>query len=403
MTPPRTASGFSLVELMIALLLGALLMLGLLKIFDASRASYKLSEGLARVQENGRFAMDYLQRDLRMAGHMGCLNDQARFLSLPLGFRSAFVAQARPTEAQLDLAPEVLRFNHMIQGFEADGTAPGGTVRVPASGPWSGAPALPSYISTLTPAPAAGSDVVAIRYFSPEGIPVKALSGSAVVVDTQRWDQIIAANGYARPGLLAVADCINAVSFEATSVDQSGTDTTIAVAASGLNRSGLGDEPFSSGQAMLYRAEVVVYYVALNPQAGNEPTLYRARFTAEPGAAAVGLVGGASEPLVGGVENMQLIYGLDSQTDQSKQPTGFVSRQAVASSVQTGSDVLPWRRIGLVQVAFLLRSTDGAGSAATLVAEKPRLLGVQTAPSDDGRYRTVYESTVALRNRLFGN
>ncbi|SDY34609.1 type IV pilus assembly protein PilW [Lysobacter sp. yr284] len=403
MTRLRRVSGFSLIELMVALVLGALLVLGLLKIFDASRASYKLSEGLARVQENGRFAMDYLQRDLRMAGHMGCLNDQTRFLSEPAGFRSAFVAQQRPSAAQLDAAPDALRFNHMIQGFEASGTAPGGSVGLPASGAWAGAPNLPGYIAALTPAPMAGSDVVAVRFFSPESVPVKAVSASSITVDSARWNQVIAANGYARPGLLAIADCQNATSFEATSVAEGGADTTIAVTVSGLNRSDLGEAPFSPGQATLHRAETMVYYVAANPQAGNEPTLYRARFTAEPGAAATTLVGGAPEPLVEGVENMQLIYGLDSQTDQARQPTGFVSRQAVASAVQPGADPLPWRRVGLVQVGLLLRSADGAGTAANLIAEKPRLLGVQTAPADDGRYRTVYESTIALRNRLFGN
>ncbi len=70
-------SGLSLIELMIALTIGLIIMLGVVQVFAASRTAYQLSEGLARVQENSRFAMDSLQRELRMAGHFGCVNDQA--------------------------------------------------------------------------------------------------------------------------------------------------------------------------------------------------------------------------------------------------------------------------------------------------------------------------------------
>lgn len=403
MTRRRTTAGFTLIELMIALVLGSLLILGLLKVFDASRVSYKLSEGLARVQENSRFAMDYLQRDLRMVGHMGCVNDQARFMAIPAEFRSAFVAEEQPTDAQFDAAPAELRFNTMVQGFEAANTAPGSALVLPANGGWSGSPTLPAYISSLVPAPIAGSDVVAIRYFSAEGIPVKAFTGTSITVDTTRWNEVIAGNGIATPGLLAMGDCLNAVTFEATSVSKGATDTVIQVAAAGLNRSSLVNRLFAPGQTTLYRAETQVYYVGLSQAPGNEPTLYRARFTAAPGAGAVSIVGGEPEAVVEGIENMQLIYGVDAQTSMSKAPTGFVGRHAVASGVQPGADTTPWRRTGLVQVAFLARSTERAGTSAALLAQPPRLLGVQVTAPDDGRYRTVYESTIAMRNRLYGN
>lgn len=399
----RVQKGLSLIELMIALTLGSLLVLGLLKVFDASRVSYKLSEGLARVQENGRFAMDYLQRDLRMAGHMGCANDQARFLAPTPRFTSTFVSEEQPTEAQFDAAPEPLRFNTMLQGFEAAGTAPGAALSLASSGAWSGSPALPNYIATLTPAPAPGSDVIALRYFSAEGIPVTSFDGTRITVSTKRWSEVLSGGGIAEPGLLAIADCANASVFEATAVDKGGNDTTVQVSQSGLNRSSLANRAFTAGQATVYRAETQVYYVGFNPQARNEPTLYRARFTLAPGSGSASLVGGAPEALVEGVENMQLIYGLDSQTDQSRPPTGYIAHQAIASKVQPGNDTTPWRRVGTVQVAFLTRSTERAGVGNAERPEPPRLLGVAVTPSEDGRYRSVYESTVALRNRLYGN
>jgi len=66
-------AGFSLVEIMIALLIGLFLMGGILQIFSASQQTYRMQSNLARLQENGRFALDLLAHDLRMAGYWGCL------------------------------------------------------------------------------------------------------------------------------------------------------------------------------------------------------------------------------------------------------------------------------------------------------------------------------------------
>ncbi|RDH45522.1 PilW family protein [Zooshikella ganghwensis] len=62
-------SGLSLIELMIALVLGLLLLAGVLQVFLGSSQTYRLTGDLARAQENGRFALDMLARDIRMAGY----------------------------------------------------------------------------------------------------------------------------------------------------------------------------------------------------------------------------------------------------------------------------------------------------------------------------------------------
>lgn len=64
--------GMTLIEIMIALLIGAFLLGGVLQIFINSKQTYRMQEGLSRMQENGRFAMEFLSRDIRMAGFWGC-------------------------------------------------------------------------------------------------------------------------------------------------------------------------------------------------------------------------------------------------------------------------------------------------------------------------------------------
>ncbi len=61
--------GFSLIELMIALVIGLFLMLGVIQIFAGSRLSYQVHEGIGRIQENGRFGIEILSRQIRMAGY----------------------------------------------------------------------------------------------------------------------------------------------------------------------------------------------------------------------------------------------------------------------------------------------------------------------------------------------
>lgn len=60
--------GFSLVELMLALMLSLFLLGGLFVTYISSRSTAQDAEVLSRVQENMRFASDHLIRDIRNAG-----------------------------------------------------------------------------------------------------------------------------------------------------------------------------------------------------------------------------------------------------------------------------------------------------------------------------------------------
>jgi len=63
--------GMTLVELMIGMLIGLFLMGGLMKVFDDSKRGYQYQAGLSLIQEQGRFAMEFLTINLRVAGFPG--------------------------------------------------------------------------------------------------------------------------------------------------------------------------------------------------------------------------------------------------------------------------------------------------------------------------------------------
>jgi len=69
---PRSQQGITLIELMIALVIGLLATGAMLKVYIDSSQLYRFNESLARIQENGRFATEFIRREARMAGFWGC-------------------------------------------------------------------------------------------------------------------------------------------------------------------------------------------------------------------------------------------------------------------------------------------------------------------------------------------
>lgn len=70
----RRQRGVTLIELMIAMVLGILVAGGILTIFQSVSGSNKVQNQLARMQEDGRFAMGRLFEDLSMATGLYCNN-----------------------------------------------------------------------------------------------------------------------------------------------------------------------------------------------------------------------------------------------------------------------------------------------------------------------------------------
>lgn len=61
--------GLSLVEVMISLVLGIVLVGGVLQMFVTTKSGYRQQEGVANMQENGRYAMHILRENILMAGY----------------------------------------------------------------------------------------------------------------------------------------------------------------------------------------------------------------------------------------------------------------------------------------------------------------------------------------------
>ncbi len=71
---PDAQSGFSIIEVMVALFIGVFLLSGALTIYASSRSAVELSAQMSRMLDNSRFALDLIEPDLRSAGFWGLTN-----------------------------------------------------------------------------------------------------------------------------------------------------------------------------------------------------------------------------------------------------------------------------------------------------------------------------------------
>lgn len=73
--PKITSRGLSLIELMVALTIGSILIIGAVTVYVQSRKTYAINEAMARLQENARYALGMIEPDIRLANHWGMTSD----------------------------------------------------------------------------------------------------------------------------------------------------------------------------------------------------------------------------------------------------------------------------------------------------------------------------------------
>jgi type IV pilus assembly protein PilW len=146
----------------------------------------------------------------------------------------------------------------------------------------------------------------------------------------------------------------------------------------------------------LNQTAVNTFYIANDPQNSNEPTLYCNFATAALAATpltpcnAAGLVPGTtcnSMPLVPGVENMQILFGEDTDipADQS------------ANRIVTAGNVASMDSVVSVRISLLLRTA--AGINVVVDTKTYSMSGTIVGPYNDTRMRRVFTTVINLRNR----
>jgi type IV pilus assembly protein PilW len=91
----RRARGLSLVELMVALAIGSILIAGAVYVYSQSRNTQRVSETVARLQENGRYVFSVLEPDIQLAGFYGFSNSAGDILYITDGLTESALSAAK--------------------------------------------------------------------------------------------------------------------------------------------------------------------------------------------------------------------------------------------------------------------------------------------------------------------
>jgi len=360
--------GLTLVELMIAMLLGLLLTAGMIQVFMGNRVTYAFNENLSRIQENSRFALQHMAEVVRMGGYTGCIANVG--VTNNLGATSDF---------RDDLALG-------IQGFEYDGTGPGESIDgeadpMPVADETAWVPELPTELDGEV---IAGSDVLVVRNVSPDSVPLVAPFNDANVVSVEPTAAFLAGE------ILVVTDCLQASIFQVSDVDtSSATRTNLAHAnAASLTPGNAAPGSWSTNQSYglgseVARLEANAFYVGRGES--GAPALFRLRLQR------IGADESRFEPeeLVEGIDTMQVRYGLD--TDNDRQVDAWQSADVVDAANN-------WDAVVSVEISLLARATEEYGVETDTTTYE--VGGMQFTPAEDRRFRQVFTTIVGLRNRL---
>jgi type IV pilus assembly protein PilW len=111
----QTIFGFTIIEMMVSLLLGIMVSLAVVQLYMTNSQTYLANQDLARLQENGRYALYRLSTELRMTGYMGCIkSDPSKVTTMTTGPNT--VSSNNTIANQLKN-----NFEQPIQGEEASG------------------------------------------------------------------------------------------------------------------------------------------------------------------------------------------------------------------------------------------------------------------------------------------
>ncbi len=380
---PRYNLGLSLIELLIAMVLGLTLAAGVIQIYVGSSTTERSQDARLRIQENGRFALNFLANEIRMAGYLGCLGSMEG--------NSANDTLDHPVNS-------TMQPGFGVQGWEAAGTAPGeianstNNVATIAStnAEWTGSEFAGFNIPTVQAVP--NSDI--LRLWGGVG-------NAAVVtnIDNSGTDPVITTTtdaGIEENDFLIISDCEQADFVQACDVNNAGVVTTVTL----TTGCPMGNEAnafvtsiastVSGDTAEVIRLEGTLFYVGKrDDDATNVPTLFRAVLDSD------GTIA-TPEELIEGVESMQLLYGVNTDQDV----------RATVDAWVTADNVFDWDEVIGIRLNLLMMSVEG-GTVPTPQAYTFNGVtydggGGNGALPGDERVRRVFQTTISLRNRALG-
>lgn len=340
----RANTGFTLVELLVSVAIGLFLVAVVGGVYLSSKDSFNYQDAMSRLQENSRFAMERMARDIRMAGYTGCGN-----LS-----KVANTVNGGASSWWLNFSAPVIGYDNLAAS------------------------------QTQFPGAVAGTDAIVLIGVGEGELSVISHNANAATIQTTQHS--------IKPGaILVITDCSQTSVFQMSGPTNNNANATNvnhntgnAVSPGNCNKELGASCPtqkaytFRPGSSLL-QMYANGYYIAPSATANNGNALWACSIFGQTGGTA------PCTELINGVENMQITYGVDTDGDQSADR--YVDASAVAD----------WGQVMSVRVSLLMATPPSAGLLSS-TAQTYTYNGTSSTATDR-RVRHVYSSTVNVRNR----
>ena len=374
----KHARGVTLVELMIAMVISTIVLLGVATVYSSTKRSYKVQEEMARLQENARYAFNVMSRDIRGAGFVGC----------------------NPTiTSLLNSNSALFDFQAGIEGweFDASGTAPGDDYTITtltstgAASNWSDG-AGNDLAAEVNGDVLVGNDVLKVMSADPSSYenPGTCPDGSVVRLQganpANSTSLVFNCNTNIKRGQLMIfGNCDRGDLFQNVSNDNASavSRATANLTPGNLNPASVNWSQFCEN-CQLYNAKGIIYYIGVG--SGNEPALFRYDYSNADSP--------VTDELVEGIENMQILYGEDlSPNDDDIQPTRYVT----ADNITNPDNVVAVRISLLVRTPQELNRPQAPSTHNLLGVDNNTRVAITTM--SDRRIRKVFTTTIYVRNK----
>jgi prepilin-type N-terminal cleavage/methylation domain-containing protein len=391
--------GVTLIELMVAMALGLLIIGAVGYVYLQGSQGFRVQDAQSRMQEDARFIIDTVGRDVRMAGSFGCATPRG-LKPLPGGTEAtSFEAIASQPIMTVDttwlmlsgvdtaVSDRYIDLQYVLRGFSPTAA----TTAKP----------LPSYVQTTSRQP--NTDVLMIMRAGDDARTAIAnpdLSTAEVSVsvtgDSIFIDGPLTPKRDAAPVLVA-GDCRYTKIIKPT-VEQKATGVLLKIA-NGMNRnnnapSGTIDYlPLEKGTGQfgpitVSHFEPVIYFVAKPATASLRPTLRRVGIANDPASNWGGWEAtGGSDLLASGVEAFSLSFIVTGD------PTVVASSGEFTLAQMEAGPTINWSSVSAVRLQFTL-SAESDGTALT--AQSNSKGGVVRS---DKRLVQRYDVTLGIASR----
>jgi len=343
----RRQRGITLVEMMVAMVVGLILLVGIVQLFVSNKQAYRIQEGANVLNENARYLMNQMQYDLRMADHWGGV--EASEIDVD-GDIDSITDDCDGAAAALQVAG--------VYGIDGEDESP--LDCIPDS----------DYVPN--------SDIVIVRYAEPIRRASGALDANRVYVRTA-----IARRGYVFQGA-NLADLPSDLTPEADDAET------------------VEEEVAEEGDVANFQYRTFIYFLRpCSSQARGNAAICDDADDKIPTLTRLSLDGLAlvEQDVIAGVEQMQLAYGVDDNGDRS--PDRYLSAEDVTAD--NG-----WNKVIDVKLSVLIRNNE-LDTTANDDAEYTLYGGadgdgvVYTVPEDAQRYRRkLFNTSIQIRNTTRG-